>query len=338
MIDVKKIAPGAALAAAVAAAAWAGQCAESMAFARAPVEAVALAILLGSAVRTLWRPSAVWTPGLRFSGHELLEFAVMLLGASIGLAALRAAGPALLAGIVATVAISIASSYSICRLMRLTPKMAVLVACGNSICGNSAIAAVAPVIGANEDDIASAVAFTAFLGSALVLCLPLLAPVLRLDHAQYGVFAGMTAYAVPQVLAATLPVSAVSSQIGAIVKLARVMMLGPVVLFFSIAIGRARTAKSGEPIRARVPLAPWFIIGFAALALARSFGAVPTDVVQATATTANLLTIVAMAALGLSVDLRDLRHAGMRATSSVIGSLAVLAAISLCLIHFVGPT
>ena len=94
-------------------------------------------------------------------------------------------------------------------------------ACGNSICGNSAIAAVAPVIGETSSEIASSIAFTAVPGVFVVLTLPLLVPILRLSLSQYGVLAGLTVYAVPQVLAATLPIGALSNQIGTIVKLVR---------------------------------------------------------------------------------------------------------------------
>ncbi|WP_163413883.1 putative sulfate exporter family transporter, partial [Escherichia coli] len=79
--------------------------------------------------------------------------------------------------------------------------LAILIACGNSICGNSAIAAVAPVIEADGDDIASSISFTAILGVLMVLGLPLLIPLLKLTATQYGILAGLTVYAVPQVLA-----------------------------------------------------------------------------------------------------------------------------------------
>jgi uncharacterized membrane protein YadS len=108
--------------------------------------------------------------------------------------------------------------------------MSILIACGNSICGNSAIAAVAPVIGADGDDIAASISFTAVLGVVVVLTLPLLVPILQLSLTQYGVLAGLTVYAVPQVLAATLPIGALSNQVGTVIKLVRVLMLGPVVL------------------------------------------------------------------------------------------------------------
>ncbi len=106
----------------------------------------------------------------------LLEIAVVLLGASVSAARPREPGPALLVGIAGVVALAIAASYGIGRLLGLPRRMAMLVACGNSICGNSAIAAVAPVIGADGDDVAAAIAFTAVLGVLVVLGLPLLVP------------------------------------------------------------------------------------------------------------------------------------------------------------------
>ncbi len=100
--------------------------------------------------------------------------------------------------------IMLAVSFSLSRLLGLNTKLSILIACGNSICGNSAIAAVAPVIGADGDDIASSISFTAILGVLMVLGLPLLIPLLDLTATQYGILAGLTVYAVPQVLAATV--------------------------------------------------------------------------------------------------------------------------------------
>ena len=183
------------------------QLAEEWLFGRAWLEALVLAILIGTAVRSVWKPSAYWQAGINFSAKTLLEIAVVLLGASLSTQTLNAAGLGLLAGIVAVVGVTIVVSYGIGRLLGLHHRMALLVACGNSICGNSAIAAVAPVIRAHSDDVAASIAFTAVLGVIVVLGLPLLIPVLHLSNLQYGVLAGLTVYAVPQVLAATIPVS-----------------------------------------------------------------------------------------------------------------------------------
>jgi len=121
--------------------------AEERLFGRAWLEALVLAILIGTAVRTAWTPGERWERGVAFGAKTLLEVAVVLLGASISLQTLVAVGPALLAGIAGVVAIAIASSYGIGRALRLPRRMAILVACGNS-----AIAAIAPVIGADDED------------------------------------------------------------------------------------------------------------------------------------------------------------------------------------------
>ena len=112
------------------------------------------------------------------------------------------------------------------RLLGLGPRLAFLVATGNAICGNSAIAAVAPVIRAEKRDVAGAIGLTAVIGLGLVLGLPFLIPPLTLSHFQYGILAGMGVYAVPQVVAAAFPVSQLSGEVATLVKLGRVMMLG----------------------------------------------------------------------------------------------------------------
>jgi uncharacterized integral membrane protein (TIGR00698 family) len=305
---------------------------EEAAFGHPYVEALVIAILLGIAIRGFWQPGEIWHAGISFSAKTLLEIAVVLLGASISLGAIVASGPALLSGIVATVAAALAASYATSRALGLPRRVSILIACGNSICGNSAIAAVAPVIGADSDDIASSIAFTAILGVVVVLGLPLFIPLLALTETQYGVLAGLTVYAVPQVLAATVPISAVSAQLGTLVKLVRVLMLGPVVVLLSLF--RSRLGVSGPaPRPGLLYLIPWFIIGFLVLAAARSGGLIPASLLGPIVISAKVLTIISMAALGLGVDLRVMGRVGGRVTVAVVVSLLVLIAVSIALIR-----
>ncbi|MFB9968689.1 YeiH family protein [Pseudoroseomonas cervicalis] len=325
------MAPGILLCGAVALAGVALARAEQALFGRAWVDALVLSILIGTAIRSLWTPPKAFSAGIAYSAKTLLEVAVMLLGASLSLPALMAAGPVLILSIALVVALSIVASYGLGRVMGLPKRMAVLVACGNSICGNSAIAAVAPVIGAQARDVAAAIAFTAVLGVGVVLALPLLVPLLGLSEVQYGILAGLTVYAVPQVLAATAPVGALAVQVGTLVKLVRVLMLGPVVLALSLAAG----AKSGQkPGLAR--LVPWFILGFLGLAALRALGAVPEALLPPLAAVTSGLTLLAMAALGLGVDLRSVAQAGPRVTATVVLSLLALGVVSLGVIALHG--
>lgn len=323
--------PGLALCGLVTAVAYALEALESALLGRAWLESLVLAILLGTAIRTLHRLDGRFDAGIQVGAKLLLEIAVLLLGASVSARSLLENGIGLIGGIAAVVAIAIALSFAIGRAFGLPRKMAILIACGNSICGNSAIAAVAPVIDADGQDVAAAIAFTAVLGVLVVLVLPLLVSLLSFSPVQFGVFAGLTVYAVPQVLAATGPIAVSSVQVGTLVKLVRVLMLGPVVLVLSLLGPRASGAKP-----ALSHMVPWFIAGFLLLMALRSCDAIPAGALAPMHGAASFLTIMSMAALGLGVDARAVLRAGGRVAAVVVLSLLALAAVSFMLIKLLG--
>jgi len=339
----RRLLPGVLVASAVSVASLAVAAVETRAFGHPVIEALVVALLLGMAVRFAWTPGARFETGIRFAGKQVLEVAVMLLGASVDVPLLVRAGPALAAAIISVVAIGLGVGIGIGRVLGLRPRLAVLVACGNAICGNSAIAAVAPVIGADAEDVASSIAFTAILGVVVVLGLPLLIGLLGLSDYQYGVLAGLSVYAVPQVLAAAFPVSALAGEVATLVKLVRVLMLGPVVMLFALRerrrrgdAARART-NDGAPPERRVPgltaLVPWFIIGFLGLATLRAADIVPVSWVGPVRLLSSHLTVIAMAALGLNADVRSVARAGTRVVAAVSASLLSLVALGIGLIH-----
>jgi uncharacterized integral membrane protein (TIGR00698 family) len=329
--------PGLIACLAVALAAVAVQALELGLFGRSWIDAIVLAILIGAAIRSVWTPPAAVRPGIEFSARTLLEIAVVLLGASVSAATVMAIGPGLLLGTAVVVVLALAVSYAIGRLLRLPHRMAVLIACGNAICGNSAIAAVAPVIDAEAEDVSAAIAFTAVLGVAVVLLLPLLGAALQMTDVRYGVLAGLTVYAVPQVLAATVPVGAVANQAGTLIKLVRVLMLGPVCLGLAIltAFRRREEATAAAPARgvSLHHLVPWFIIGFLLMMVARSLDLIPAAVLPVLAQTATVLTVLSMAALGLSTDARAVARSGVRIAAVVVLSLLALLGLALALIY-----
>jgi uncharacterized integral membrane protein (TIGR00698 family) len=287
-----------------------------------------VAILVGMVVRTATGSVPRAEPGIRFVSKEVLEAAVFLLGATMDVPRLLASGPALAIGIVLLVSVALGAGVLIGRAAGLSPRLAVLVACGNAICGNSAIAAVAPVIGADREDVAASIALTAVLGVGLVLGLPLLIGPLGFSQYQYGVLCGLTVYAVPQVLAAAFAVSTLSGQVATAVKLARVLMLGPVVVFFAV---RHRDTSSGVKL-SLTKFIPWFVLGFILLAALRSLGAIPDAAAAGASVIAKWLTIAAMAALGLTVDIRSVKQVGARVAAAVAGCLLVLLCLSIALI------
>lgn len=325
------ILPGLGLTSTVALLAYAGERAEIGIFGGRWIESLVLAIALGIVVCTVSPLKPTFRPGIDFSAKILLEIAIVLLGASISLSAIDQAGVWLIAGIAIVVVLSIAATYAIGRLLGLPPKLATLIACGNSICGNSAIVAIAPVIEAGAEETTAALAFTAVLGIAAVFLLPLLYFHAGMSVGQYGVLAGLTVYAVPQVLAATAPVGVLAVQTGTVVKLIRVLMLGPVIFLLGI-ITKTETATTDGHIGHRRSLVPWFICGFLGLMALRSFGLIPDTLVAPMALVSNILTVIAMAALGLSVNIRSVAHAGGRVIAAATLSLMALGVISYALI------
>lgn len=365
---IKLLLPGLALTAVISLVAQIGEKVELSLFGHPWIEGLVLAILLGTAWRSIFGLPDKFDAGVNFSAKTILEVAIVLLGASISIEALAGAGFYLVGGIVLVVCLSLAVSYIIGRALGLPVRLAILVACGNSICGNSAIAATAPVIEADAEDVAASIAFTAVLGVVFVLVLPFLQHALGMSATQYGVFAGLTVYAVPQVLAATAPAGLVATQIGTLVKLVRVLMLGPVICALGLGArrqmarnnaARAETVsvlpagagasamtlvndgdsataddrqndgmqavKAGRGVGLPISkLLPWFIVGFLAMMTLRSMGLLPDAAVIPMQHVSSILTVMAMAALGLSVDVRSVMNAGGRVVFAAKLSLICL--------------
>jgi len=329
-----RLLPGVLLSAGVGAAAYGLQVIETALFGHPWVEGLVVAILMGAGVRLFWTPSDVWTPGVQFSAKTLLEVAVALLGATVSGAAVMALGPVMLLAIVGVVVLAILGGYALGRAFGLPPAMALLVACGNAICGNSAIAAVAPVIEAEGEDVAAAIGFTAVLGIAVVLLVPVIGALAGFNATRVGVLAGLTVYAVPQVLAAAAPAGLLAVQTGAVVKLVRVLMLGPICLFLGL-------MRSGKMEGARRPklhhMAPWFIIVFLVLMGLRSAELIPEVVLPPLQTGVTAMTLLAMAALGLMVDPRAVVRAGPRVAAVAALSALLIGVLALATIVLILP-
>ncbi|RSB47995.1 YeiH family protein [Brevundimonas sp. 357] len=331
LTGVARLLPGVALSAAIGAVAYGLQIVETRLFEHPWIEGLVLAILIGAGLRLVWTPSSLWTPGVAFSAKTLLEVAVALLGATVSGAAVVALGPWLLLAIVGVVAVAIVGGYALGRAFGLPHAMALLVACGNAICGNSAIAAVAPVIEAEGEDVAAAIGFTAVLGVAVVLLVPAVGAMMGYDATRVGVLAGLTVYAVPQVLAAAAPAGLAAVQTGAVVKLVRVLMLGPVCLVLGLMRSKQSEAGRGPKLH---QMAPWFILVFLVLMAVRSLGWLPEAILPPLQASVSALTLIAMAALGLMVDPRAVARAGPRVAAVAALSALLIGLLALAVIAF----
>ncbi|WP_430245271.1 YeiH family protein [Neorhizobium sp. DAR64861/K0K2] len=332
LVDSARIVPGLMVCLAVAGVAYLLERLEHVLFGANLLEALVFAIVIGIATRTAIPGKKSWQPGIDFGAKTLLEIGIVLLGASISFGTVQGAGLLVIVCVIVVVVLSICVSFAVARLLRLPPRLAVLIACGNSICGNSAIIAVAPIIHADSDEIAAALAFTAVLGVFAVLALPVLYTYTGLSVAQYGALAGLTVYAVPQVLAAAAPAGLVAVQAGTVIKLLRVLMLGPVIFTLGILQKKMVGKEAGDR---RSHLVPWFILGFIAMVIARSSGLIPVDVIPVILSVSSALTVIAMAGLGLCVNVRTVASAGGRVILASLASLVLLAGMSYLLVTVV---
>ena len=310
---------------------------------RTVVEAIVVALLLGIALRALpWRPAL--TPGATFVAKPVLELGVAFVGASIDLTRLGGAGLVLAAIVLLGVAGGMAASLLIGLRLGLSRRLALLVAAGNSICGNSAIAAVGSVTGATRAEIASAIGLTAIAGLVMVLALPLAVEALAIDHVRAGVLTGMTVYAIPQVAAASIPIGPAAADTAMLVKLTRVVLLAPITVGTALLWPRVDPADAlgpdGTPIvRPRPPLrrlVPWFVVAFLVLALLRSVGVIPAAVGDEARVVGNVLLVLGMVGVGFGIDPGAVRAVGLRVGLATVLSLAAMIVLAVVLIATLG--
>ena len=298
----RRLLPGLALAAAVAVAAF---------VVRQAVPGIAvfspmiLAILIGMAAANLAPLPAACSAGLAFAMRPVLRAAIVLLGLRITLGDLAALGwlslVCLAVGLVATFVVT----ARIGRAMGVARETAELVAAGTAVCGASAIVAMNAVTGGRREDIAHAVATVTLFGTLSMFLLPALAPLLHLSPASFGLWAGASIHEVAQVVGAGFQGGPEAGEVATVAKLARVAMLAPLVFAVGWLRGRGVEATSRPPF-------PWFVAGFLAMVVIGSVLHPDRAMLAAAGNLTTILFTVALAAMGLMVDVRALLRDGWK--------------------------
>ncbi len=272
------------------------------------VSPLLIAIVLGAAVANLAPPGERYTPGLSFASRRLLRLGVALLGLQLVAGDVLALGPGVIGLIVVAVGLSLAGSLWLGRRLGLATDQRLLIACGTSLCGAAAVAAVDGVIDADEEETAAAIGVVVVFGTALLGLIPLGVALLGLSARAGGIWAGISIHEVAQAVAAGGLIGSGALAVAAVVKLGRVLLLAPVL----VGIGLRRRRATGAAAGPRPPLVPLFIAGFAACVALRSAGVVPAPVLAAAGQVQVALLTAAMFALGAGVRLAALRALGPR--------------------------
>jgi uncharacterized integral membrane protein (TIGR00698 family) len=275
------------------------------------------------------------TPGIRFTVRYVLGLGVILLGLRLDLQSVTEIGSQALWLVLVTIGGGCVFAIVMGRRLRVARRVSMLIGIGSTICGNSAILAAAPVLGADELEVSFALATITIVGTLTVFVLPLIGHALGLDVLTYGVWSGASVPDTAQTIAASATYSTVARDIATIVKLVRTAMLAPLLL--SIAWGWVRYGDHGRPsakaTRRGIRQAfPFFLVGFVALAMVRTERLIDPEKLARVDELTRASFVVALAALGLRTRVADLRTLGLRPFLLGLGTTVVVAAGSLPLI------
>ena len=290
-----------------------------------------LAIGIGIAIQNTSGTPAAAKAGISFSMRSILRFAIILLGLQLTAAQLLEVGGIGFAVIAATLLATFIFTTWLGRAMGIDRRLVELIAAGTSICGASAVIATNTVTRASDEDVAYAVACVTIFGSIAMFVYPLLGSVLQLDPHHFGLWAGASIHEIAQVVAATFQQSRDAGEFGTVAKLARVMMLAPVVITLGLLATRRARAIGAESGSAKVPM-PWFAFGFVAMVILNSLVDVPHAAMSLIIPITTFLLTMALAAMGLETNIQKLRAKGLRPLLLGAAAFLFIAGFSLMLV------
>lgn len=298
------------------------------------VSEITIGVLAGIVVRNTLRPSVAYDAGIRFASNRLLRLGIVLLGARLSFEAIVSTGVSALLIIVVCVAAALGLTMLLARALGLPMRLATLIAVGTAICGNSAIVATAPVIGARSRDVSFAVGTITLFGVAAVIVYPIAGTMMGLSDGVFGHWAGVAVNDTSQVTAAGFAYSDPAGSTATIVKLTRNTLLGPMViaigLLYAHANGPVGSVGRG-PLGRAFQFLPLFVIGFLFMAVLNSVGLIPSSLADLLGEVSRVLILLALVAVGLGTDLRSIGEVGMRPMYVGFGVAVAIALLALAL-------
>jgi len=294
------------------------------------ISAVLLAVLTGMLLASTLHREPVLAVGTAFAARRLLRVGVVLLGVRLTFSDVAAIGVPAFVAVVAAMSIVALTTAVLARLCNVPVGLATLLGVGTAVCGNSAILATAPVIDARAKDVTFAVAVITVSGTVALVTFPLIAAMFNVSDTVFGFFAGIAINDTAQVVAAGAAYSPQALEVATVVKLLRNTLMAPLIVI--IAIVQAFTSRRGVNTSETVFVSavkafPLFVAGFLGVVLLRSVGVIPVSVVAPLSFVSTGLITVAVAAVGLSTDVRTFRRIGFGSAVVGFGAALVLAVV-----------
>ncbi|MFM9920931.1 YeiH family protein [Lacisediminihabitans sp. H27-G8] len=297
--------------------------------------ALILGVIVGSIPPFRRGLDGVLAPGLAIASRRLLRLGIVVLGLKLSLVDIARLGWVAILAIVALVIVSFVITWLVGRAFRLEGDQAVLMAAGFSICGVSAVGAMAAARRSPEKDTGTPITLVTLYGTLAIVVLPALAGLFQLDARQFGHWVGASVHDVGQVVATAQTAGAAALAVAVVVKLTRVLMLAPMVAIASIQT-RRRDAAADASSRAstkRPPIVPLFIIGFLVAVLLRSFVPLPETVLAIADIVQSALLAAALFGIGASLRVEQLARSGLRAVAAGLVSWVVILGLALAAVY-----
>jgi uncharacterized integral membrane protein (TIGR00698 family) len=293
-----------------------------------------IALFIGMAINHIKKPSKMISAGLKFTSKRVLKFSIILLGASLSIGTILSVGRLSLTVMIFTLITCFGCGYFVGKWLGLDWKLSNMISAGTGICGGSAIAAMAPVIEAEDKDVAYAMSATFLFDMTMIVIFPIMGRAMGLSDMAYGLWTGTAVNDTSSVVAAGYAFSEAAGDFATMVKLTRTLSIIPTVLIFSLINTRinnknlAKDAVSREKVKI-TSLFPWFILAFVGMAIINSFGIIPATVSTAMKTLSKFLMVSALAAIGMNTDFREMKKSGINPMihGFIISVLVVIVAI-----------
>lgn len=300
------------------------------------IGASVIALFIGMIINCFWKPNDLFVTGLKFTSKKILKFAIILLGASLNITTILEVGKDSLCVMAFTLLTCFGIGHFVGRALKINWKLSNLISAGTGICGGSAIAAIAPVIDADDSDIAYAMSATFIFDMAMIVLFPIMGQAMGLSDMAYGLWAGTAVNDTSSVVAAGYAFSEAAGDFATMVKLTRTLCIIPTVITFALInshIKRKQAGASGEAVKTKfslVKIIPWFILGFVALAVVNSFGVIPAEASSVMKDISKFLMVSALAAIGLNTSFKDMKKSGIAPMlhGFIISALVVVVAIA----------
>ncbi len=287
-----------------------------------PIEAAVLAIIAGITLGSFGLIPSVCSAGIKAFEKPLI-LGIVLLGSSFDLSLFQSQGFRLLLIIGGTMGLGLAAIYLLSRYLNLDSRLAILLAVGTTICGGTAIAVVAPLIQAKEEETSYAIAVIALFGLLAILIYPFVAALIPVSDESFGLFAGTAIHSTPQVVAAGYIYSEEAGATATAVKLVRNCLLAPVALGIAMYWNKSRVESTSATASADVVRAfPWFLFAYFIVAAVCGLATVPDSVLHWLGKSGKFFVLMGLFGVGLNSKISSIRSLGPKPL--IVGLLASL--------------